>query len=240
MAGYADQMAKQCAFCDFRTDDEAAFAEHMRVTHGWGAAGPAAPVASPATDAATTPTEEPAMAKFCGVCGAPRDSASTNFCRSCGAPFAGAETKPHDASPAFAPKGGFWRRTGAYLLDGVILAVIGFLAGVLIGIGGLAIRMQRQDIDLVAQLTGDLLGLAYFLWFWSSHGAGQTPGMRALRLRVIRTDGTYMSVGRAFLRNVGFGISALVLGIGLFWVAFDRNKQGWHDKMADTYVVKTA
>ena len=64
--------------------------------------------------------------------------------------------------------------------------------------------------------------------------------MRALRLRVIRTDGTYMSVGRAFLRNVGFGISALVLGIGLLWVAFDPNKQGWHDKMADTYVVKTA
>ena len=49
-----------------------------------------------------------------------------------------------------------------------------------------------------------------------------------------------MSVGRAFLRNVGFGISALVLGIGLLWVAFDPNKQGWHDKMADTYVVKTA
>ena len=184
--------------------------------------------------------EEPVVAKFCGVCGAPRDSASTNFCRNCGASFTTAETQPHEASPAFAAKGGFWRRAAAYALDAVVLAVVGFIVGVLIGIGGLAIKMRREDIDLVAQLVGDVIGLAYFLWFWSAHGHGQTPGMRALRLRVIRTDGTYMSVGRAFLRNIGFGISAIVLGIGLLWVAFDPNKQGWHDKIADTFVVRTA
>ena len=231
-------MAKQCGFCDYTSDDDAAFAEHMRAAHGWGASVPAAPV--PTTAPAEAVAEEPGLAKFCGVCGAPRDAAITNFCRNCGAAFAAVETKAHEASPAFSAKGGFWRRTAAYLLDGVVLAIIGFLVGVVVGIGGLAIKMRREDLDTIAQLFGDVLGLAYFLWFWSAHGSGQTPGMRALRLRVIRTDGTYMSVGRAFLRNVGFGISALVLGIGLLWVAFDPNKQGWHDKMADTYVVKTA
>jgi len=100
--------------------------------------------------------------------------------------------------------------------------------------------MRAADIDLLGQLLGDLLGLAYFLYFWSAHGSGQTPGMRALRLRVIRTDGTYMSVGRAFLRNIGLGISTIALGIGLLWVAFDKNKQGWHDKIADTFVIRTA
>lgn len=237
-------MAKQCGFCDYRTDDEAAFAEHMRVTHGWGATVPAAPVVASApldeTVRMTRPGDEPAVAKFCGVCGAPRDSASTNFCRNCGASFAVAETKPHDASPAFAPKGGFWRRTGAYLLDFLVLAVGGFILGLLVGIAGLSLRVPRDDINNVAQLLGDVIGLAYFLWFWSGHGQGQTPGMRALHLRVIRTDGTYMSVGRAFLRNIGFGISAIVFGIGLLWIAFDPNKQGWHDKIADTFVVRTA
>lgn len=235
-------MAKQCGFCDYRSDDDAAFAEHMRSTHNWGAAGvPAAPVAPvPAAPVPAVTAEEPAVAKFCGVCGAPRDAASTNFCRNCGAPFAGTETKPHEASPAFAPKGGFWRRTAAYLLDAVVLGILGFLVGIVLGLVGVAVKMPQEDIDTIGQLLGDVLGLAYFLYFWSSHGAGQTPGMRALRLRVIRTDGTYMSVGRAFLRNIGLGISAVVLGIGLLWVAFDRNKQGWHDKMADTFVVRTA
>ena len=82
--------------------------------------------------------------------------------------------------------------------------------------------------------------LVYFLYFWSAHGSGQTPGMRALRLRVIRTDGTYMSVGRAFLRNIGLGISIICLGIGVIWVGFDKQKQGWHDKIADTYVIRMA
>jgi len=229
-------MAKECGFCSYRTDDDSAFGEHMRTVHGWGAPAPLAP---------TTPLVAPAageagVPKFCGTCGAPRDSASTNFCRSCGAPFTGADSKPHDASPAFAPKGGFWRRTGAYLLDFIILAIAGFVLGLVLGIAGVGARMRQEDIDLVAQLLGDLLGLGYFLYFWSAHGSGQTPGMRALRLRVIRTDGTYMSVGRAFLRNIGLGLSTIALGIGLLWVAFDKNKQGWHDKIADTFVIRTA
>jgi len=237
-------MAKECGFCSYKTDDDAAFGEHMRTVHGWGMpaapAAPFTPVAAGAPAVAATGQGEAGVAKFCGTCGAPRDSASTNFCRSCGAPFTGTDTKPHEASPAFAPKGGFWRRTGAYLLDFVVLGVAGFILGLIIGFGGVAAHMRAADIDLLGQLLGDLLGLAYFLYFWSAHGSGQTPGMRALRLRVIRTDGTYMSVGRAFLRNIGLGISTIALGIGLLWVAFDKNKQGWHDKIADTFVIRTA
>jgi len=92
----------------------------------------------------------------------------------------------------------------------------------------------------IAQVIGEIIGLAYFLYFWSAHGSGQTPGMRALRLRVIRTDGTYISVGRAFLRNIGLGISLICLGLGVIWIGFDKQKQGWHDKIADTYVIRTA
>lgn len=181
----------------------------------------------------------PATSRFCGNCGAPRDAISTRFCRNCGTPFdTVAPVAAPEASSAFAPKGGFWRRTGAYLLDSLLLAVAGFILGLIVDPIGKALRVSQQDITTIGQLLTQIMGVVYFLWFWSGHGQGQTFAMRALGLRVVRTDGTYMSLGRAFLRNIGFGISVLALGIGVIWVAFDKNKQGWHDKIADTYVIR--
>ena len=68
---------------------------------------------------------------------------------------------------------------------------------------------------------------------------GQTPGKMALRIKVIMTDGTDISYGQAALREVvGKFISALLLGIGYLMVAFDSKKQGLHDRLANTYVIK--
>ncbi len=64
--------------------------------------------------------------------------------------------------------------------------------------------------------------------------------MRILGIRVIRTDGDYLSVPRAFLRDIGLGLSVIAFGLGVLWVAWDSQKPGWHDKIAGTYVVKTA
>jgi uncharacterized RDD family membrane protein YckC len=225
-------MAKKCGFCSFSTDDETAFTEHMRTVHQWGV--PAAPAAT----ITIAPQGEPGVPRFCGVCGAPRDAESTNFCRNCGTPFTGAATAVRqEASPAFAPKAGFWRRTGAYLIDTILVLALSFLVGIVVGLLGVAMHLREGDMNLIAQLAGNLLSLGYFLYFWSGRGAGQTLGMKRLGIRVIRTDGKYMSVGRAFLRNIGLGISFLVFLLGVIWVAFDKNKQGWHDKIADTYVV---
>jgi len=85
-----------------------------------------------------------------------------------------------------------------------------------------------------------LLGIIYFSYFWSSNSPwpGQTVGDKLLSLRVIRTDGSDLSIVQAFIRYVGLFISFIVIFIGVIWVAFDPNKQGWHDKIAGTYVVK--
>lgn len=225
-------MTKSCGFCSFGTDDPVVFGDHMRVVHSWGVV----PTTTPAA-AAAIPVAD-GVPKFCGTCGAPRDAVSTNFCRSCGAPFAATEAQPaKEASPAFAAKAGFWRRTAAYLLDSLVVGVGGFLVGLAVGMVGYAAEMPDGDVQLIAQLVGNVGGVAYFVYFWSGHGKGQTPGMRRMNVRLIRTDGTYPSLGRAFLRNIGLGIGVLCLGLGVFWVAFDRQKQGWHDKMADTYVI---
>lgn len=124
-------------------------------------------------------------------------------------------------------RGGFWIRTIAYVVDAIILIVIYAIIAQLIS-------------DLVTlQSLNLLIGLVYFVYFWSATGGGQTPGMRVFGLRVVKTDGSALDYVRAFIRYVGLIISFIVFAIGVIWVAFDANKQGWHDKIAGTYVVKT-
>lgn len=50
--------------------------------------------------------------------------------------------------------------------------------------------------------------------------------------------GAKISVGQAIVRYLGYLVALLALGLGIFWVAFDRRKQGWHDKLARTVVVR--
>ena len=79
--------------------------------------------------------------------------------------------------------------------------------------------------------------MVYFTWF---HGAtGQTPGKMLLKLRVVQPSGEPIGFGTAFLRWVGYIISSAVVLIGFLWVVFDRKRQGWHDKIAGTVVVRT-
>jgi uncharacterized RDD family membrane protein YckC len=82
-----------------------------------------------------------------------------------------------------------------------------------------------------------MLNMVYFTYF---HGTtGQTLGKKLLGLRVVRTTGEPMTIGTAFLRWVGYAISGAILYLGFIWVIFDSRKQGWHDKIAGTYVIRT-
>jgi uncharacterized RDD family membrane protein YckC len=132
------------------------------------------------------------------------------------------------ATFATSEKIGFWPRVGATLLDLVGLAIVSAILNAIIFGGDQARGSGLQT----------LIGLAYFMYFWSSYGHGQTLGDRALNIRVVKTTGAELTLMDAFLRYVGLVISFLVIFIGVIWVAFDANKQGWHDKIASTYVVK--
>jgi hypothetical protein len=57
-------------------------------------------------------------------------------------------------------------------------------------------------------------------------------------IKVVGKDGLPISSGKALLRYVGYIVSGAVLSIGFLWAAFDRKRQGWHDKMAGTYVIR--
>ena len=74
--------------------------------------------------------------------------------------------------------------------------------------------------------------------FWRRYGA--TPGKLAVGVRIVdaRTGGT-PPTGRLILRLLCYLLSAAPLYLGFLWIAFDRRKQGWHDKIARTIVINS-
>ena len=134
-------------------------------------------------------------------------------------------------------KVGFWRRTGAYLIDAIGLAIITSILG---GILNPAPAGAGSDI-YGAYSRGSglnlLVNVVYFVGLWV-YWNGQTLGMKALGIKVIKTDGSALTLSTGIIRYIGLFISFICLLIGVIWVAFDANKQGWHDKIASTYVVK--
>ncbi len=132
-------------------------------------------------------------------------------------------TNPAYAKGASGPRAGFWQRLGAYLLDGILLAVINTV--LLVGLKG------------VGYVLGVIVGIAYFVYL-EGGPTGQTLGKRALGIRVVSFDtGGPIGYPRAFIRYIGRIIDFLVLLIGFLWMLWDREKQCWHDKLASDVVV---
>jgi uncharacterized RDD family membrane protein YckC len=128
-------------------------------------------------------------------------------------------------------KASFWIRFVAIFIDAIIVGIVNSTIAAVLNIN----TNGRSGLQVI-------LGLFYYVYFWSSNSPwpGQTIGSKLLNIRVIRTDGSDLTVSQALLRYVGFVISAVCLLIGLIWAAFDPNQQGWHDKIADTYVIKVS
>lgn len=81
-----------------------------------------------------------------------------------------------------------------------------------------------------------LLLLAYHIGFWAWKGT--TIGGIICRLRVVRIDGTPLRFVDALVRGLSAIFSLVVVGLGMFWILRDPERQAWHDRIAGTYVVK--
>jgi uncharacterized RDD family membrane protein YckC len=122
------------------------------------------------------------------------------------------------------PRAGFWRRFFALFLDGIIVGIVYLILAAIIGRSG-------------AYGLGLLVSLAYFTYFEGSEN-GQTPGKRALGIRVIDFGaGGSIGYGRAFIRWIGRIVSELPIFLGYFWMLWDKEHQTWHDKFANAVVV---
>lgn len=137
---------------------------------------------------------------------------------------------------------GFGPRLAATLIDGAMVGFLGFMLAFVVGFIAMFTKMINpvQSNGVLELLTIACLlvfSIFYYIGFWTTDG--QTMGMTIVGLKVIRTDGSQLSVGRALLRYIGYIFSASLLSIGFLWVAFDPKRQGWHDKLAGTLVVYT-
>lgn len=140
-------------------------------------------------------------------------------------------THPSTAGLGSRAYGGFWIRLFAFMVDGLVIgALVAFLGLVALG------RTVTQTWALPTVETA--VGFVYLTTCWSIIGGGQTLGMRLFGLRVVGTDGTPIGLGAAIIRWVGIVVSAAMLLLGLAWIAVDPRKQGWHDKLAGTVVVR--
>ena len=153
------------------------------------------------------------------------------------------ETPPLVAGPAPGYEfGGFGERLIAYIVDILIVTAliiaIAIVGGLIVGAGaasGSGLLAGAGAIILILALL--IVPFAYFPYFWAK--SGQTPGMKALNLRVVRdSDGGPISGGQAVLRLIGYWVSSLVLYLGYIWIFIDSRRRGWHDLIAGTVVVK--
>lgn len=135
---------------------------------------------------------------------------------------------------------GFVSRFLAYFVDIAILAVlivaIGWFVNTIEAIFPLDFIPGGGFRILLAAFVGITLVFAYFVFFWTL--IGQTPGKMLLGLRIISVDGGSVSLWQAVRRFVGYLLS-YILYLGYLWILIDNHRQGWHDKIANTYVIYT-
>ncbi len=143
---------------------------------------------------------------------------------------------------------GFWRRVGAGLIDSIILQAIAWVILAFFGISlidtvGESMMPARNMEEMRIFYTKWSLGwfillLPYYSFFQSSkHQA--TPGMMVLSIRIVGYDGKKISFWRAFGRFLASNLSWIFFGIGYLMIAFTPRKQGLHDYIAKTLVIKS-
>ncbi|HUH43257.1 MAG TPA: RDD family protein [Sulfurimonas sp.] len=132
---------------------------------------------------------------------------------------------------------GFWVRVGASLIDLALLLMI-----------TLPLTLMIYGSDTVWNSEAMILGPADFLInyslpffatviFWMYKSA--TPGKMVLQLKVLDEEtGNKLTIGQSIGRYFAYIPAMLIFMIGIFWVAWDKKKQGWHDKLAKTVVVR--
>ena len=128
---------------------------------------------------------------------------------------------------------GFWIRVLAYIIDAIPLVAIGVLLVVISGDP----LVETEPTFGVTDAISLFIGIAYFVGFESSSWQA-TPGKRALGLIVTDSEGRRISVARAVGRYFAKILSSLILLIGFIMIAFTDRKQGLHDLIAGTLVVK--
>lgn len=131
---------------------------------------------------------------------------------------------------------GFWIRVVASIIDSVLILLV--TIPLLLWIYGMA---YLESTALIAGawdfLISWVMPAVAVIIFWIYRSA--TPGKMIVRAKIIDAKtGGKPSTGQLIGRYFGYYVSMIPLFLGFIWVAFDKRKQGWHDKLAGTVVVR--
>ena len=131
---------------------------------------------------------------------------------------------------------GFWPRVGASIIDTLLIGVL--IWPLLTKIYGTEYWFSEQFIQGPADLLFSWVLPAFVvLFFWIKKQA--TPGKMALSAKILDAKtGLPPTTGQYIRRYLGYYVAIIPLFLGIIWVAFDPRKQGWHDKIAGTVVVR--
>ena len=111
----------------------------------------------------------------------------------------------------------------ALFIDGIILGII---TGLLFWGGRGA-----------GEVASFVVGVAY-QWYFLTQRDGQTPGKSMMGIRVVKVNGEPLQAADVIVRYIGYYINSIVFMLGWIWALIDADHQGWHDKLAGTYVVR--
>ena len=132
---------------------------------------------------------------------------------------------------------GFWLRVGAAIIDTILLMII--IAPLLTWYFGpdywLSEEFFKGPMDLLLNYLFPAIAVVLF-WIYRQ----ATPGKMAIGARIVDAKtGGKPSTGQLIGRYLGYYVSTIPLMLGLFWVGWDSRKQGWHDMLAGTVVVRS-
>ena len=135
---------------------------------------------------------------------------------------------PALATAAALPRAGFWVRIGALTID-LLLCILGMvLVAHLLPLSRLGIHLNALHLPLFAAAYGAVL--------WKLRGT--TIGGIVCNLKIMRLDDRPLDWATSIVRALGCILSVVAIGLGFIWIAFDGDKQSWHDKIAGTVVVR--
>jgi uncharacterized RDD family membrane protein YckC len=150
---------------------------------------------------------------------------------------AGASKSDPSARPVTA---GLFRRLAALFYDALLLAALLMFATwlVLPLTGGEAIAAESPRWGMLGyRLLLVAVIVAYFGLFWTR--GGQTLGMLAWKIRVVRANGARLRWRDVFLRLAAAVLSWLPAGLGYLWILVDRGRLAWHDRLSATRVERS-
>ena len=132
---------------------------------------------------------------------------------------------------------GFWSRLVAFVIDGIVLNIAYIVLGFIVGFTYGLLFETEEGAEVLGWIISILTSWLYYALMESS-SAQATLGKMALGVRVTNLDGKRISFGKATVRYLGRFLSAITLGIGYLMIVFTEKKQGLHDMIAGTLVLK--